>query len=88
MPALPHVTEALQKREAVLEIKLTHSLIRPWRRGDEASLVWGRGTMTEAVRAMTEHAFQNAEVHRLYACLYASSSCRGQNRRRREHSSD
>ncbi|MEK7729521.1 MAG: GNAT family protein [candidate division KSB1 bacterium] len=32
---------------------------------------WGRGIMTEAVRAMTSHAFQNAEVHRLYACVYA-----------------
>lgn len=130
-----------------MEIKLTQSLIRPWQRGDEPSLVrhannrnvwrnlrdvfphpytlqdaeewitrastadpivnfaividgaaaggigliprgdvhrhtvglgywlgeefWGRGIMTEAVRAMTEHAFQNADVHRLYACVYA-----------------
>ncbi len=32
---------------------------------------WGRGIMTEAVRAITNYAFQNAEVHRLYACVYA-----------------
>ena len=32
---------------------------------------WGRGLMTEAVCAITGYAFQNAEVHRLYACVYA-----------------
>lgn len=32
---------------------------------------WGRGLMTEVVRTMTAHAFQNPDVHRIYACVYA-----------------
>ncbi len=130
-----------------MEIKLSHLLLRPWQRGDEAALVqhannrnvwrnlrdafphpytmndaeewiqnastadpvvnfalvvdgaavggigllpradvhrhtvglgywlgeafWGRGLMTEAVRAITSYAFQKAETHRIYACVYA-----------------
>ncbi|NUO82992.1 GNAT family N-acetyltransferase [candidate division KSB1 bacterium] len=32
---------------------------------------WGRGIMTEAVCAVTDYAFQNAETQRVYACVYA-----------------
>lgn len=31
---------------------------------------WGRGIMTEAVRRFTEWAFENLEVHRIYASIF------------------
>ncbi len=31
---------------------------------------WGRGIMTEAVRAMKEYAFANFDVCRVYACVF------------------
>lgn len=32
--------------------------------------VWGRGIATEALRAVTEHAFANFDLCRIYACVF------------------
>jgi ribosomal-protein-alanine N-acetyltransferase len=39
---------------------------------------WGRGIMTAAVRAMTEHAFSSFQLHRIYAAVFEwnPASCR------------
>jgi RimJ/RimL family protein N-acetyltransferase len=35
---------------------------------------WGRGIMTDAVRAMTDHAFANLEITRVYALPFAHNA--------------
>ena len=62
-----------------MELTLMRCALRPWRVGDEGSLVrhannrrvyWGRGIATEALRAMTEYAFTTFDLCRLHAGVF------------------